>query len=90
MKERLLYTQDVREATAEVERLGGQVRQVFTPSLLVAVLPDEASPTTSSADPPAEVDEVTRMMAEAWHARSGREAAQEAIPWDTPGFEPPG
>jgi hypothetical protein len=89
MKELLLYTDDVGRATSEVESLGGQVKQVFTPALLVAVVPDDISLTASTADPPAQLDDVTRMMAEAWHARPERDAALEGIPWDTPGFESP-
>ena len=89
MNELLLYTTDTRRATDEIERLGGQVRHVFTPRLLVAAVPDGTVLTASSTEPPATVDDVTRQMAEAWSARSKRGPAGEVIPWDTPGFKPP-
>jgi hypothetical protein len=90
MKDVLLYTGDVERASEEVKRLGGQVKQVFTPALLVAAVPEEAVLTESSAEPPEFVDGVTQMMSEAWHARSRRGALEEGIRWDAPGFEPPG
>ena len=62
MKELLLYTSDVASAVREVNQLGGQVRQVFTPALLVAVLPDDASLTASTPNPPAEIDDTSRML----------------------------
>lgn len=89
MKELLLYTSDVASAVREVNQLGGQVKQVFTPALLVAVVPEDASLTASTPNPPSEIDDTSRMMAEAWHSRAKRGPVEEGIPWDTPGFEPP-
>jgi hypothetical protein len=90
VKELLLYTEDYDRAREEIERLGGQVRQVFTPYVLTAVVPEDAALTASSAEPPPKLDPISRMMADAWRARASKVAASgEGIPWDTPGYEPP-
>ena len=90
MKELLLYTEDFDRAREEIERLGGQVRQVFTPSVIAAQVPEDAALTASSIDPPPDLDDISRMMADAWRSRASKVAASsEGIPWDTPGYEPP-
>jgi hypothetical protein len=86
----LLYTNDVEGARQEIERLGGQLRHVFTTRVLVAVVPAETELTISSPDRPAELDDISLMMAEAWRSQSLKpRSTDEPIPWDTPGFEPP-
>jgi len=90
VNELLLYTTDASKAHAEIERSGGQVRQVFTPHVFVAAVPDDAALSSSSLEAPADLDEVSRMMAEAWKSRASKPKSRgEPIPWDTPGFEPP-
>lgn len=90
MKELLLYTKDAECARNEIESLGGQVRQVFTPAVLVAVVPEDATLSAATIDPPPDLDDVSRMMVEAWQSRATKpRAATEGLPWDTPGFEPP-
>lgn len=90
MKELLLYTNEPERARAEVERCGGQVRQVFTPRVFVASVPEDAELTASSADAPPDLDDTSRMMAEAWQSRAAKPADPlRGLPWDTPGYEPP-
>ena len=90
MIDRLLYTSDAQRARDEVERSGGQVRQVFTPRVFVAAVPDDVALSLSSAEPPDDLDDMSRMMAEAWNARTSKpKSAETPIPWDTPGFKPP-
>lgn len=90
MKEQLLYTNDPERARAEVERCGGHVRQVFTPHVFVADVPDDAQLTASTPDAPPDLDERSRLMVDAWRSRASKRGdPMEGIPWDTPGFEPP-
>jgi hypothetical protein len=90
VKELLLFTSEPEAARAEVERCGGQVRQVFTPRVFVAEVPDGAQLAASTEDLPRDLDDNSRTMAEAWRSRaSKRVSSMEGIPWDTPGFEPP-
>lgn len=90
MNELLLYTNDAAAAREEVERAGGEIRQVFTPRLFTAAVPEGTALARSSVQPPPDLDEISRMMAEAWASRKMKPAAAaEAIPWDTPGYEPP-
>ena len=90
MNEQLLYTNDAQKARDEVERSGGQVRQVFTPRVFVAAVPEDTELSHSTSAPPLDLDAVSRMMAEAWASRASKPKSEKApIPWDTPGFKPP-
>ena len=93
----LLYTQNIQESTEEIERVGGRVTQVFTDSVLLARLPEDVAADSlekSQTEPPAELDETSRLAASGWSLsqskrRSGFLAETEGLNWDTPGYEPP-
>ena len=93
----LLFTKDINAAREELDNLGAQITQQFTDRVFVANLPDdvkEKSLSSSSTKQPADLDEISKLAADAWknlqQKVTDRSAAPEqGIKWDTPGFEPP-
>ena len=89
MTEVVLYTDDVPAARVEITAAGGRVRHVLTPSVLVAELPAGAALHASTTERPSSLDPMSRRAVDAWTAARSR-SATEGLPWDTPGFVPPG
>jgi hypothetical protein len=96
----LRFTQDEAAARAEVNSLGGRVVHQFSPTVLVAELPDTVSMsmlTASTEQPVQPLDAVTEMAVSAWTTakaaklnRVGLAQSQtEGLSWDTPGFDSP-
>jgi len=87
----LLFTADMTHACDEIERIGRRVLHVLNERLLVA---DVAKPETlkaSTTERPADLDPDSVQLAEAWNAAQHKMKAEgEIIPWDAPGFKPPG
>ncbi len=95
-KKALLFTADEPAAKAEIERAGGRIVHQFSPTVLVAELPDGVDPagfTAAAVEPAGPVDYATQLAIDAWIANSALGAAApsptEGLPWDTPGYEPP-
>jgi hypothetical protein len=96
----LLFTDDFEGARGEIEALGGRVTQKFTDRVFEAVLPEDAGPQAlrlSSPTKPADLDDVSTLMAAAWSKRGaktkkglkGLTGSAQAIAWDTKGYQPP-
>ncbi|HTE26668.1 RICIN domain-containing protein [Flavitalea sp.] len=93
----LLFTKDINAAREELDNLGAQITQQFTDQVFVANLPDEVKETklkASSTKQPNDLDEISKIAAEAWKnlqkkATDRSADSEEGIKWDTPGFEPP-
>jgi hypothetical protein len=93
----LLFTKDINAAREELDNLGAQVTQQFTDRVFVANLPDDVKETSLSASStkrPTDLDDISKLVADAWQnlqqKSTDRAAApQEGIKWDAEGFEPP-
>ena len=98
----LVYASHLDRAKEEVTAAGGHLTHVLTPHLLVITLPDGIdvdSLQTVSEGLPQSMEPLEHVLAEGWTSRFGAEssvlarleeaAAAPAIPWDSPGFEPP-
>jgi hypothetical protein len=89
-----------REALADL-RIRGLVTQLLPPRLALVAPgaggPDELAGTPGisvHADTPPELDDPTeaeRLFVEAWLSRrAGKRRRGDGLPWDAPGFQPPG
>jgi len=96
----LLYSNDFPAASKAIEEAGGQLLHVFSHRVFVAALPAEVDPRRLphvSMTPPADLEEIERLLAEGWEALQQQQATlrfatrgpEALLKWDTPGFTPP-
>ena len=94
----LLFARDIEAATAQVDDLGGRVTHRFSDRAFVAELPEGADLsglTESTSERPGDLDEVTRLLVDAWEVRlanslsPGPAPAGQGMTWDAPGFQSP-
>ena len=89
MRATLLFTHDVSAARAEIDRAGGRLLHVLTPSVVVAELPEATPLSACTTVRPADLDPASARLADAWEASMGKRSPTEGLPWDAPGKEPP-
>jgi hypothetical protein len=89
MSATLLFTEDLSAARLEIDRAGGRVLHVLTPSVVVAELPQGAALSTCTTARPADLDPASARLADAWDASARAISPGEGLPWDSPGKEPP-
>ena len=102
LREVLVHAQDPVAVRNEVLAVGGQLRHVLTPQLLVIALPHDVSVSSlmnASTAEPERLQGLERILAETWISRFGvvsrpadrllKAAALPSIAWDTPGYTPP-
>jgi hypothetical protein len=97
MATKLFYTSDFAAAEAEIHALGGRITQKFTDALFEAHFPDGvdvARGKAFSATAPDNLDDLSRMLAQAWGDMEAGKALKSAtpeapLPWDTPGRQHP-
>jgi hypothetical protein len=68
-REILLFANDEAAAASAVSGSGGRLLHVFTPRVFVADLPTDVEPgqlSSVSTVAPADLDDLSRMFAEAW------------------------
>src|SRR6185369_4682989 len=73
----LLYSNDFPAASKAIEEAGGQLLHVFSHRVFVAALPAEVDPRRLphvSMTPPADLEEIERLLAEGWEALQQQQA----------------
>jgi len=102
LREVLVYAHDPVAIRNEVVAVGGRLRHVLTPRLLVVALPYGVSVNSlmsASRVEPGRLKGTEGVLAEAWSSRLGvvsspeerlvKATALPSIAWDTPGYTPP-
>lgn len=93
----LLFTEDFKEAKAEIEAQGGRITHKFSPEAFVARLPNSLSVgqlQKSQSTPPRELTSALKTAVKAWEARLSIQdrapLATEGLSWGSPGYQAPG
>jgi hypothetical protein len=91
--DQLLFTQDTRAASLEIEAHGGRVTQILGPHVLVANLPPQLETSALKSvtlKPAVKLNEEEVSLVSAWQAFQDKPPEkQKPMSWDTPGFEAP-
>ncbi len=89
MSATVLFTHDLSAARLQIDRAGGRVLHVLTPSVVVAELPEGAALGACTKVRPPDLDAASARLADAWDASVKTPSAAEGLPWDSAGKEPP-